>query len=620
MKKIILSFIVRALFPAALIAYADFTRHHSLPLLLAALIALTIALLPTIIKVAGHIAGRRFDVGASMLLTIYLLVFMGSTSIAAIFVLLMISGDLFKDIVLYNVKRSLERITIYLPHTGFIKTEDGGIKEIDIADIKTGDIVAVKPGGRAPADGTLLAQEALLDESVISGESRPISVAQGGDVPAGAVNAGDYFEMRASRVGENSTVAQIRKIAEAAGKEKTPITRFIDQYAKYTSLTVAVLVVILYLATGDLFRALGLWIAMVPIVFAIIGPVAVSIGVSTAARLGILVKKAETIEDLTKIAHIVFDKTGTLTIGSPTVRDIVIPEGAPLAADALLALTAGLEKRSEHEIARAIVKEAADRHVTAEEFSDVHVIKGGGLTAIRDNAEITVGSKKLLEDKGILFPADFLAAAAEREARGETPVFVAKGTALLGGIFVADTLRKETPAAIDVLKKEGYDMRILTGDDRAVAQYVAGELGLPETAIMANLSPQDKIADIRALEAKHERTIMVGDGINDAPALSAATVGIAMGVRGTDLATNAAGVVLVEENFLKIPAIIAHATRIVAVIKEDLIVATVIHVAAGALSAFGIITLLQTAIFHEISSVIVLANTSRLFSVRRRAQ
>jgi heavy metal translocating P-type ATPase len=619
MKKIVISFVVRVLFPVALIVYADLHRSHPLSLTWAALIALTVALLPTVRKVAARIAARRFDVGMSMLFTIYLLIFIGSTSIAAIFVLLMISGDLFRDIVLYRVKKSLERITVYLPHTGFVKASDGTIQEIDIEDIKTGDIIAVKPGGRAPADGTLLAQEALLDESVISGESRPIAVAQGGDVPAGAVNAGDYFEMQASRVGENSTVAQIRKIAEEAGKEKTPITRFIDQYAKYTSLTVAVLVVILYLATGDLFRALGLWIAMVPIVFAIIGPVAVSIGVSTAARLGILVKKAETIEDLTKIAHIVFDKTGTLTIGSPTVRGIILPQGSPLAADALLALTAGLEKRSEHEIARAIVKEAEDKNITAEKFSEVHVIKGGGLTAMRGKDEIAVGSKKLLEEKGVSFPADFLASAAEREARGETPVFIAKGTALLGGIFVADTLRKETPDAIAVLKNEGYDMRILTGDDRAVAHYVAGELGLPETAVMANLSPQDKIDNIRALEANHERTIMVGDGINDAPALSAATVGIAMGVRGTDLATNAAGVVLVEENFLKIPAIIGHAKRIVAVIKEDLVIATVIHVAAGALSAFGIITLVQTAIFHEISSVIVLANTSRLFSVRRRA-
>ena len=618
MKKIIAGFVVRTLFPVLLLAYAGLAARHPLPLLYAGLVTLTAALWPTVVNVAKRIARAQFDVGMSMLLTIYILLFVHSVSIAAIFVLLMIFGDLFKDIVLYNVKRSLAKITVYLPHTGFVKAADGAVQEVDIADIKQGDIVAVRPGGRAPADGALLSEEATLDESVISGESRPIAVEKNGDVPAGAVNAGDYFEMRAVRVGENSTVAQIRKIAEDAGKEKTPITRFIDRYAQYTSIVVAILVVALYAATGDLFRALGLWIAMVPIVFAIIGPVAVSIGVSTAARIGILVKKAETIEDLTKIRHIVFDKTGTLTIGLPSVRDIVVAPGAGVADTAILALAGGMEKRSEHEIAHAIVTEAVKRNVAMEEFSEVHVIKGGGLTADRGGDHVAVGSRNLLAEQGVAFPEGFLASAAEREARGETPVFIAKNGALLGGIFVADTLRPETPAAVGILQREGYDLRILTGDDRAVARYVAGLLKLPDGAIMANLSPQDKIAEIKELEAKRERTIMVGDGINDAPALSAATVGIAMGVRGTDLATNAAGVVLVQEDFLKIPEVIAHAKRIVAVIKEDLVIATVVHVAAGALSAFGVITLLQTAAFHEASSVIVLLNTARLFSLRGR--
>ncbi len=617
MKKIITSFLIRVLFPILLLLYADIAGRHPLPVLYAGLVTLTAALWPTVRNVAQRIAHAQFDVGMSMLLTIYILLFVHSVSIAAIFVLLMIFSDLFKDIVLYNVKQSLAKITVYLPHTGFVKTADGAVREVDIADIRQGDVVAVRPGGRAPADGTLLSEEALLDESVITGESRPIGVEMNGDVPAGAVNAGDYFEMRAVRVGEDSTVAQIRRIAENAGREKTPITRFIDQYAKYTSLTVAVLVVVLYATTGDLFRALGLWIAMVPIVFAIIGPVAVSIGVSTAAHIGILVKKAETIEDLTKIRHIVFDKTGTLTVGLPSVREILVVPDANITDAAILAFAGGMEKRSEHEIAHAIVSEAAKRNVAPEEFSEVHVVKGGGLISDRGNDHFAVGSRNLLAGQGIAFPEEFLAAAAEREARGETPVFVAKNGALLGGIFVADTLRPETPEAVGILQKEGYDLRILTGDDRAVARYVAGILKLPDGAIMANLSPQDKIAEIKELEAKRERTIMVGDGINDAPALSAATVGIAMGVRGTDLATNAAGVVLVKEDFLKIPEVITHAKRIVSVIKEDLVIATIVHVAAGALSAFGIITLLQTAAFHEASSVIVLLNTSRLFSIRR---
>ena len=616
MRKIIFDFIARMFFPVVLFLYANLVKQHPIPLQWTGFLFLTIALWPIVVDVMKNVVLRKFDVGFSMLLTIYLLVYLNSISIAAIFVLIIIIGNLFKEIILYKVRDSLKKITVYLPHTGFIKTLSGDLEEVEISLIKIGNVVAVHPGERVPADGILLAQEALLDESVISGESRPIQVEGGGEVPAGAINAGDYFEMRATRVGENSTVAQIRKIAEEAGREKTPIARFIDQYAKYTSLITAILVVVVYITTGNLFRALGLWIAMVPIVFAIIGPISISIGISTAARLGILVKHAETIEDLTKVKHIIFDKTGTLTVGSPAVRGVIIATNASYTENGMLALVGGLEKKSEHEIARAIIREVTRRNITFEEFSDVHVMQGGGLAAEREGKHFFVGNKKFLENQGVAFPLTFMKAAAEKEDRGETPIFVALDNTLIGGIFVADTLRPETPKAVQILHREGYNLHILTGDDRAVASYVAGLLNLEESSVSANLSPQDKITYIHALEKKRVRTIMVGDGINDAPALSAATVGIAMGVRGTDLATNAADIVLVNENFLKIPEIIAHSKRVISVIKQDLVAATVIHIGAGVLSMLGIITLLQTAVFHEASSVLVLANTARLFIVR----
>lgn len=618
MKKIIFDFIVRMFFPVILLLYADLVTQHPIPLQETGFLFLTIALWPTVIGVAKNIVLHKFDVGLSMLLTIYLLVYLNSVSIAAIFVLIIIAGNLFKDIILYKVRDSLKQITVHLPHTGFIKMLSGDLKEIDVSLIKKGDIVAVKPGERVPADGMLLAQESLLDESVISGESRPVLIERGREIPAGAINAGDYFEIQATRVGNDSTVAQIRKISEEAGREKTPIARFIDQYAKYTSLIVSILVIIVYLTTGDLFRALGLWIAMVPIVFAIIGPMSISIGISTAARIGILVKHAETIEDLTKIKHIVFDKTGTLTIGTPVVRDIVIATNTSFTENEILALVGGLEKKSEHELARAILREVKRRDITFEEFSEVHVMQGGGLTTEHEGRHYFVGNKKFLENQSVYFPPTFIEMANEREDRGETPIFVALNNTLIGGIFVADTLRPETPRAIQILRRGGYNLHILTGDDRTVASYVAGLLDLEESSISANLSPQDKIAYIRTLREKQVGTLMVGDGINDAPALSAATVGIAMGIRGTDLATNAANIVLVDENFLKIPEIIAHSKRVISVIKQDLITATAIHIVAGILSVFGIITLLQTAVFHEASSILVLANTARLFIIRNK--
>ena len=618
MTKLILNALARAAFPAAILIYLNFYSGLLSPsgLVAIGLVFLTFALLPMAVRVTKNLLHRSFDVGASMLLTIYLLIYLNSLSIACIFALIMIAGDFFKDIILYKVRESLNRITIYLPHTGFIKAADGTVREVEIEKIGVGDIVAIKPGQRAPVDGTLLAQEAILDESVITGESKPIPVEKDAEVPAGAINAGDYFEMTAKRISANSTIAQIRKIAEEAEKQKTPIARFIDQYAKYTSLVTAVLVVFLYAYTGDVFRALGLWVAMVPIVFAIIGPISVSIGINTAARLGILVKNSEVIEDLTKIKHLVFDKTGTLTVGQPKVRDILVVD-QKYSADTLLALVGGLEKKSEHEIGKAIVEEAENRHLTLSTPSDVHVIKGGGLDAVNDGRRILVGSRNFLTDSGVSASTDFLDQAAEREQRGETPVFVAVDGIFAGGIFVADALRPETPKAISELKKKGYDLHILTGDERPVADFIASTLGLDNSNVEASLSPQGKIDKIEAIEKDGEHVAMVGDGINDAPALSAATVGIAMGVRGTDLATNAANIVLVQENFLKIPSIINHSKRIIGVIKQDLVSATAIHVLAGGLSAFGVITLVQTVFFHEASSIIVLLNTARLFRIKK---
>ncbi|MCL5006785.1 MAG: cation-translocating P-type ATPase [Patescibacteria group bacterium] len=618
MTKLILNALGRAVLPAVILVYLSrywFPVPEAL-LVPIVFVFLTVALLPTAVRVAKNALRRSFDVGASMLLTIYLLVYLNSLAIACIFVLIIIAGDFFKDVILYKVRESLDKITVYLPHTGFIKAADGKVREVDIEKIKVGDIVTIKPGQRSPVDGTLLAEEAILDESVITGESKPIPVEKGAEVPAGAINAGDYFEMAAKRVSADSTIAQIRKIAEEAEKQKTPIARFIDQYAKYTSLATAVLVAVLYVYTGDVFRALGLWIAMVPIVFAIIGPISVSIGISTAARLGILVKNSEVIEDLAKIKYLVFDKTGTLTIGQPKVRDILVAD-QKYSADALLALVAGLEKKSEHEIGKAIVEEAEKRALAVSAPSEVHVVKGGGLDAVSDGKKILVGSRNFLAGSNVSAPADFANLVAERERRGETPVFIAVDGKFVGGIFVADALRPETPKAISELKKQGYDLRILTGDERPVANFIASTLGLDDSDVEASLTPQGKIDKIEALEKSGRRAAMVGDGINDAPALSASTVGIAMGVRGTDLATNAANIVLVQENFLKIPSIIAHSKRIIGVIKQDLVSATVIHVLAGALSAFGIITLVQTALFHEASSVIVLLNTARLFRIKK---
>ena len=579
------------------------------------LVLLSFALLPMIRRIVDTFAQRKFDVGLPVLITIYILIFSHSLSVAAIFTMLIASGDFIKDIIIWRVKTSLEKITVYLPHTGFIK-RDSEVYEVDINVITVGDIVVVKPGGRAPVDGTLLSDSALLDESVITGESKPISITKGQEVPAGSINTEDYFELRATRKSTDSTLSQIKKLAENAEKQKTPLGEFINEYAKYTSLVVMVLVVIVFLITHNVDRALGLWVAMVPMIFALIGPISMSIGISTAAQSGILIKNTQSVEDLTRVRDIMFDKTGTLTVGQPKVRHIISaahPTNSITEENHVLQLTAALEQHSEHEIGKAILDAAHVRSLLITEILDVHTVKGRGVQA--ESTHTRAGNLTFMQENQIAIPASLEPQIATFEQAGETPVFVAQHNALVGIIFVADELRTESKKTVALLKSWHYRLMMLTGDDPTVAQDIAAEAGIDSQNVYASLSPDDKIAFIQQ-DAKKNTVMMVGDGINDAPALSAATVGIAMGLRGTDLATNAAGIVLVKEDLLKIPTIIKQSKFILRIIQQDLVYSTIIHVVAGGLAAFGIITILQSAFFHEFSSLITLLNTARLFFVR----
>ena len=573
------------------------------------------ALFPTLRNITRGLLHRTIDPALPVVITIAILIGIRAFSTAGIFVLILLFGDLIKNIINRKIRESLERLTVYLPHTGFIK-EGGAVKEIPLADIKVGDIVAVSPGARVPVDGTLLAQHALFDESVITGESKPIAKRAGDTIPAGAINMSDYVELSAARTSEHSAIAEIRKLVEDAEKKKAPLAKFIDRYAFWTVTVVGILSVGVFLFTHSIDRALALWIAMVPVIFALIGPIAISIGITAAARIGILVKNTEAVENLTKLRKLVFDKTGTLTTGHPQVKEVVPYGTLALAERDLLALAAALEERSEHRLGKAIIARAKDLGITYPSPENVHVIEGEGIEGAANGASVVVGNLGLMRDREISLDPGIEQDLRNRAVIGETPVLVAVNGKLAGGIFMADRPRPETPEAIRELKGLHYELAMLTGDETAVGLRIAEEVGLAPGDVKAELKPEDKVRLIQEME-RTEKVAMVGDGINDAPALSGATVGIAMGMGGTDLATNAASIVLVKEDFRGIPVIMRQSRFIIRVIKENLVAATVIHVVAGALAVIGAITVVQSAFFHEASSVLVLMNTARLFSISR---
>ena len=570
--------------------------------------SIVLGLLPLILELFSSLKAKKLDLGFPVVITIFILLFLGQIKIAATFVLLILFGQIFKEYILWRVKKSIKDISKSLPNTAFVKKQD--IIEVRISDIRKGDIVVIKAGGRVPVDGILLTKEASFDESVITGESKPVGKERGEKIVAGAINLSDYAEMQAIDTSENSTIAQVQRLVEEAQSKKAPLSYFANRYAEITSLIALVLVIAMFLIWHNILQSLALWVALVPVIFAIIVPVATTIGISLLAKRGILIKNAEALENLTKANTFVFDKTGTLTKGLPEISEIIT--FSSFDQKNLLQLAASVEKYSEHHLARPIIKKAKEDGLIFLPIKDIQILKGKGISAYHNKREVLIGNSKLMKEFGIFISDNTLKDVQEKEKAGNSTIFVALDKRLIGIIFMADQLREETKSVLMQLNKMGFKLVILTGDNKIVADNIAKELCVTE--IYSELLPEDKINFIKSIKGEGRKVIMVGDGINDAPALAEANVGIAMGLRGVDITLESSQVVLINNDLTALPEIITSSKNIFKIIKNDLFIATTIHIFTAILVILNVIGIFGSAIFHQVSSALVLLNTMRLFS------
>ncbi len=575
-------------------------------------LAAIFALIPYYLSIGKALLKRQLDLSLPPIITIYLLLYLGKGNIALIFILIILLGHLFKTFILERVKASITSISDKLPKNAVIKLM-GKDKEILIKNLKIGDILVVKSGERVATDATLLIDEALLDESVVTGESKPIIKKIGDKILAGSVNAGNYFEAKAISTADRSTLFQIQRLVSDAQNQKAPLAHVVSQYAWITTAFSACGVVIIFLLTHDIVKALSFWIAVVPVIFAIIVPVATTIGITILAKSGILVKSSPSLENLTKANTFLFDKTGTITQGTPEVEDILV---AKENKDIILQLAASIEQYANHPLSIPILDEAKKQQVKLLLLTHVKTFTGKGLTALYNKESVFVGNVSLLKDQGIILTKDITTQVEEWEKKGATPVFVGKQSTLLGVIFLLDKLRPEAPALFDSLSQQKYETVIVTGDKKEVAETIAEKLN--HASYIADVKPEGKVAEVDKKVKEGRNVVMVGDGINDAPALAKANVGIAMGGRGVDLTLNAADIVLLNNNIASLPQMIYTAKETFRIIKQDVIIATIIHFFAAVLVIIGSISLIQTAFIHEISSVLVLLNTIRLFRVKNK--
>lgn len=488
------------------------------------------------------------------------------------------------------------------------------IVEIPVEQVRVGDIVIVRSGGRIPVDGTVVEGRASVDQSALTGESVPVEKEPGDTVSAATINREGYLEFRAEKVGEDTTLAQIIRMVEEAGGSKAPIARLADRIAGIfvpAVMGIALVTFIVWMAAGyglefSLTCGISVLVISCPCALGLATPVAIMVGTGRGAQLGVLYKNAQALENLHRINTVVLDKTGTLTTGEPEVTDL-FPAGVD--RERLLTLAAILESRSEHPFAGAILRAAGKPAVEPEDFQ---TIPGRGVSAKVDGVRYYGGNRRLMESLGIRVP-DF----EDLAGQGKTPLFFAgEDGVYLGAIAAADTLKPDSRAAVKALQDQKLDVVMLTGDNAGTAGAIAEKAGI--RTVIADVLPQDKAGAVRSLQKKGRRVLMVGDGINDAPALVTADVGMAIGA-GTDIAIESADVVLMSGSLTAVSSAVALSHATLRNIKENLFWAFFynnlgIPIAAGVLFLpFGLrLSPMLGAAAMSLSSVFVVTNALRL--------
>ncbi|WP_246989285.1 heavy metal translocating P-type ATPase [Halorientalis marina] len=584
---------------------------------------------------------------------------------AAAVVFLFSLGSYLEGRTMRKTRTALQELLEMTPDTATVRREadatdgseaseraGGELQEIPAREVEEGEVVVVKPGGKIPVDGTVVDGESAVNQAPVTGESAPVHKADGDEVYAGTVNQEGALEIRTTGAGSDTTLERIIRRVEEAQEAQSPTESLIDRFAKYYTPAVIVLAIGAYAVTQNAILSLTLLVIGCPGALVIGPPVSIVSAIGNAARSGVLMKGGEHLERAGKIDLIAFDKTGTLTKGETTVADV---EGFGVADDEVLSLAATAEKKSEHHLADAIVDAARERPTAATDggatvakADDTHaslqsvpdpddfdVVAGKGVVARYDDNEIVVGNRALLDDRGIDIPSQVAEYVREREERGETVVHVVRravgptsgsetaerangergrpvsgGWDIIGAIAMRDELRESAPGVVAALQDAGIETVMLTGDNERTAAAVAEEVGIDE--YRAELLPEDKQSVIEADQADGHVVAMVGDGINDAPSLATADVGIAMGAAGTDTAIETADMALMADDLERIPyaVTLSKATRWNVLENVGLAVLTVTVLLAGVLTSY--VTLAAGMLVHEASVLAVIGNGMRL--------
>ncbi len=556
---------------------------------------------PIFKEAAENIAARRMTMELSMSIAIIAAAAIGEFFTALVITVFVLVAEVLEGMTVSRGRRAIHELLDFLPRSVSVRRA-GIVRDVDAGELAPGDAVLVNPGARVPVDGTVIAGHSFVDQARITGESMPVEKTAGGAVYAGSINQSGALEIRAERIGRDTSYGKIIEAVETAERSRAPVQRLADRLAGYLVYFALGAAALTFLATRDMRSTLSVVSVAGACGVAAGTPLAILGGIGRAARLGAIVKGGLFLETLGRVDTVVLDKTGTLTFGRPEVQKLL--PAANQSHERLLDAAASAELRSEHPLGRAIVAHARALGRTLREPERFDYTPGRGVGATVDGREVLVGNRSLMGERGVSLPADLTAAGV-----AASEIFVACDGRFLGTVTVADTVRPEARRAIDALGRMGLRTILLTGDVKPVAQAVAGALGIAE--VEADLLPEEKLARVKALVGQRRIVAMVGDGINDAPALTAASVGVAMG-SGTDVARESADVVLLGNDLLRFAETLAIARRTRRIIWQNFVGTVAVDTLGIALAAIGLLNPLLAAFIHVSSEMAFILNSARL--------
>jgi Cd2+/Zn2+-exporting ATPase/Cu+-exporting ATPase len=554
-----------------------------------------------------NIIARRMTMELSMTIAMVAAAAIGEFFTALVIALFVLVAEVLEGMTVSRGRHAIRDLLDFLPRLVSVRRSNG-VRDVDSAELRVGDAVLVNPGGRVPVDGTVLSGHSFLDQSRITGESMPVEKTAGSAVYAGSINQSGAIEIRAERLGRDTSFGKIIEAVERAEKSRAPVQRLADRMAGYLVYFALGAAALTYLITRDMRSTISVVIVAGACGIAAGTPLAILGAIGRAARLGAIIKGGLYLEILGRVDTVVLDKTGTLTYGRPEVQRVVTAEDAT--PEAVLDAAASAELRSEHPLGRAIVSFARAQGRSIREPEGFDYTPGRGISALIDGTTVLVGNRALLTERGVAVPRTL---ASQEEAASE--ILVARDSQLLGAIVVADSVRPEAKPAVEALARMRMRTILLTGDTKPVADSVGSRLGIAE--VHADLLPEDKLVWIKQLVGQGCVVAMLGDGINDAPALTEADVGVAMG-SGTDVARESADIVLLGNDLARFVDTVAIARRTRRIIWQNFTGTIAVDTVGMVLAGFGFLNPLLAAFIHVASEMAFILNSARLLPAAER--